>query len=358
MSRTIHIIEPTLTNQAGHCFSFVNSFCRSSGGASIQLWVSRNAELAFVDNGVRVQKYFCNKLRRLQGYFLYKKLLNGSDKIFISTASVTDLMLMKWSSAKVAPPGQVYFYFHWLNATPKKLRFLAKLAKIQPNFVLLGPTSSVINVFRKAGFENVLVVPYPISGLVENVGAGYDQFTGLLYAGAARQDKGISHVVDLLEHIEKLNLDIPVKLQNSPDYRGKYDEATMSDIDRLQNKPYSNLQLFTETLNAEEYSKLFTGAICIQLYDQASFADRISGVTLDALSAGSPIVTTEGTWIARMVQRFDAGKVIENTDPESTLAAIREIITDFPRYSENAYKGGVELKQENSADILFRSVAD
>ena len=358
MPRTIHIIEPTLINQAGHCFSFVNSFCRSSGGASISLWVNRHAALAFVDKGVRVQKHFSSKLRRFQGYFLYKKLLKGSDKIFISTASITDLMLMNWASDKIVPPGQVYFYCHWLNATPKKLRFLAKLAKTQPNFVLLGPTSSVVDVFRKAGFENAQVVPYPISGLVENTGAGYDQFTGLLYAGAARQDKGISHVVDLVEHMEKLNLDIPVKLQNSPDYRGKYDEATMSDIDRLQNKPYPSLQLFTETLNAEEYSNLFTGSICIQLYDQANFADRISGVTLDALSAGSPIVTTEGTWIARMVQRFDAGKVVENTHPENTLAAIREIIADFPRYSENAYNGGVALKQENSADILFRTVAD
>ena len=43
------------------------------------------------------------------------------------------------------------------------------------------------------------------------------------------------------------------------------------------------------------YAKQFDGAICIQIYDRSDFADRISGVTLDAFMAGSPIMTTAGT---------------------------------------------------------------
>jgi hypothetical protein len=153
-------------------------------------------------------------------------------------------------------------------------------------------------------------------------------------------------------------LQIPFRLQNSPDHRGKYDEVTKAEIQRLEKIPYPYLRLFPETLKPDEYAELFAGAICIQLYNADLFADRISGVTLDALSAGSPIVTTAGTWTARMVQRFDAGKIIDGTGPEMTLSAIQEIIADYPRYSKNAYAAGQVLQRENSAEILFDTLTE
>jgi UDP:flavonoid glycosyltransferase YjiC (YdhE family) len=88
------------------------------------------------------------------------------------------------------------------------------------------------------------------------------------------------------------------------------------------------------------------------------FSDRISGVTLDALSAGSPIVATAGTWTARMVQRFDAGKIIDSTSPEKTLSAIQAIIADYPHYCKNAYAAGQILQQENSAEFLFNTLTE
>lgn len=356
MPAPIHIVEPTLTDQTGHCYSFIASFCGASGGARLCLWVNRKAEIAFTEQNVQIKRHFHRKLRRFQGYGLFKKLLQAPGKILVSTAGLTDLVLMKWAARGVVPPGKAYFYFHWMNATAKKRAFLARLARQQPNLVIMGPTATVTDIFREAGFENAHIVPYPISGLVRNAQAGHDRFTGLLYAGAARQDKGITHVVDLVEHMGRLKLEIPVKLQNSPDHRGKYDAATKSDIERLEKTGYPALQLFPETLNADEYARLFAGAICIQLYNAEDFADRISGVTLDALSAGSPIITTAGTWIARMVQRFDAGLVVDDTAPEKILAAIQEIIADYPKYNEKAYKAGLTLQQENSAGILFKTV--
>lgn len=357
MPAPIHIVEPTLTDQTGHCYSFIASFCHSSAGIPLCLWANRNAEVEFAERNVQVQKHFHRKLRRFQSFGLYRRLLRTPGKILVSTAGFTDLALMKWAARGVVPRGKVYLYFHWINASAKKRAYLAKLARKQPNFVMLGPTSSVVDVFKEAGFANALIVPYPISGQVHTERAGHDDFTGLLYAGAARQDKGISQVVDLVEHMSSLKLQIPFKLQISSDHRGKYDAATQSDIKRLENISYPALKLFPETLSKDEYAKLYVGAICIQLYNPADFADRISGVTLDALSAGSPIVTTAGTWIARIVQRFGAGLVIDSAEPEQTLLAIQKIIADYSRYNENAYKAGLALQQENCADFLFETVA-
>jgi len=355
---TINVIEPTLMSETGHCFSFLTSLCNASSKAPLCLWINRNASVAFAGTNVRIERYFYSKIRRFQCYGLYKRLLKAGGKLFISTAGTTDLVLLDWASNGNIPKGKVYLYFHWLNISAKKLAHLKKIAQKLPNLMILGPTPSVINTFQEAGFKNTRLVPYPISVQPPQAKKVAGNFTGLLYAGAARQDKGISEVVRLVEHMNKLGLQIPFRLQNSPDYRGKYDAITKAQIQRLEKTPYPYLHLYPETLKPDEYAELFAGAICIQLYNADLFSDRISGVTLDALTAGCPIVTTPGTWIARMVQRFDAGKVVDRTEPEIIMTAIKEIIAEYSRYSNNAYAGGQNLQQENSAEILFNTLME
>jgi len=356
--KTIHVVEPTLASETGHCYSFLSGLCKVSKDVQLRLWINRNADVTFPGGNIQVEKYFHRRLRRFQCYGLYKKLLAENNKIFIPTAGTADLLLLNWASKEKISRGQVYLYFHWLNISKRKLSHLREIAQKQPNLIILGATPSVAETFQEAGFENVHMVPYPASGQIQNNKVVYDNFSGLLYAGAARQDKGIARVVDLLEHINELGLHIPFRLQNSPDHNGKYDAITKAAILRLEKIPYPYLRLFPEALKPEEYTALFAGTICIQLYNADLFFDRVSGVTLDALSAGSPIVTTSGTWIARNVQRFNAGKIVDSTAPEEILSAIQEIIAEYPLYSKNSHAAGQILQQENSAGFLFNILVE
>lgn len=351
---TIHVIEPTLESETGHCYSFTNSLCQASREVHLNLWANRAASVSFNNSNVQIKQHFYRKIRRLQCYFLYKKLLRSNGKLFISTASVSDLMLLNWAARGMVERSKAYLYFHWLNMSEKKFSYLKKLAKSQPNFILLAPTHTIVKVFEEAGFDNAHIIPYPVAAqnLVNVV--EHKEFSGLLYAGAARQDKGISHVVNLLEYMNSLGLKIPFKLQKSANHHGEYDAATNADMHRLEKINYSYLQCVSETLDAKQYAKQFAGMICVQLYDSIVFSDRISGVTLDALSAGSPIVATADSWIARMVQRFDAGVIVENTAPENVLAAIQKVMSDYKQYQKNSYAGGLSLQKENSAEFLFK----
>ncbi len=354
----INIVEPTLMSETGHCYSFLNSLCQASNNVRLYLWVNRYANITFDNINVTIEKHFYRKIRRIQSYFLYRKLLKAEEKLFVSTATISDLVLLNWAAGGCIPKHKTYLYFHWLNINEKKLKLLTRLAKQQPNIVILGPTYTVIQSFQNAGFANVQLVPYPISTSNLTIKPEQNSFKGLLYAGAARQDKGISHVVDLIELMSSMALKIPFKLQNSPDHHGKYDTETKADLKRLQTINYSHLELFPDTLSAEEYASLFTGVICIQLYNPTLFADRISGVTLDALSAGSPIITIAGSWIALMVERFDAGITIDRADPEATLSAIHKIIENYAYYNKNAYAAGLALRQENSPEFLFNTLTN
>lgn len=355
---TIHIVEPTLISEAGHCYSFVNSLCQASYGVNLNLWVNHQAKLFFTGKNIYLRRHFYRRIRRLQNYFLYRKLLRSPDKIFISTATTSDLMLLGWAATKEIQDKKAYLYFHWLNMNEKKLSYLKRLAQVQPNIIILGPTPSVINVFTEAGFQNAHIVPYPLASRNQSGTAQHEEFSALLYAGAARQDKGISHIVDLLQHMKNSQSEISFRLQNSANHHGEYNEATKADMRRLGEINYPHLQCFPDTLNTEEYVKLFAGAICLQLYDSKIFADRISGVTLDALLAGSPIITTADSWIARKVQRFNAGAIVNEPTPEKVLSAVKEIMSDYAQYQKNAYVGGLALQQENSADVLFKAITD
>lgn len=352
MSQIINIVEPTLTSQAGHCFSFVSSLCQANKKIHFLLWVNHFSSLTFPTNNVEVKKYFFRKIRKIQCFFLYKKLLGAQDKILISTAGRIDLAIFDWVSKGVIPPNKVYFYFHWINESHKKIAQLRQLAIKQPHLVLLGPTLSVVKVFQDAGFKRAYVVPYPISAVTLKNHTQVQPFSRVWFAGAARKDKGFGKVVDLIEYASSLGLNIPFTLQTSSDHYGKYDAETKADITRLKSIPYSHLEIRADTLSKDAYTNLFSGAICIQPYQSSDFADRISGVTLDALSAGSPIVTSAGTWIARQVERFDAGVIVDTTSPGHMLTAIKKVIAEYESYSKKAMIAGQTLQDEHSANHL------
>lgn len=254
------------------------------------------------------------------------------------------------------PPGKVYLYVHWFRPDAKKRNFLARMARRQPDVVVMGPTESVVDVFREAGFGQALTVPYPITpvdpeGRPEEVG-----FRHLLFAGAARIDKGFPDIVNLVAHLYAQKKALPVSIQVSPDHYDRYTTRVRAEIDRLGKIGYPHLRLRPETLDGREYTEQFRGAICLQPYDRADFADRMSGITLDALSNGCPVVTLKGTWMGRVVERFDAGKVVDDATPRRFLEGVEEILGNYGRYRRNALHAGAALQQELSASRLFEIV--
>jgi len=356
VTMALHIIEPTLEGPAGHCFSFVQSLCQAAGDHPITVWCGRGAQVDF-RAGVRVKRLFMRRLRRLQALWLYRSLLRQQGRLFVATAGRTDLLLLNLAANGRIPPGKVFLYVHWFKTSPAKRRQLEKLAARQPAITILAPTESVCAAFRAAGFADTRHVPYPITSLphppMPETGQG---FRCLLFAGAARHDKGFSHVVGLVELLAATGSSIPVCMQTSPQHYAKTDDATSASLVRLEHLVYPHLHRYADTLHQEEYGALFRGAICLQLYSRQDFADRISGVTLDALSMGSPVITLSGTWMARVVAEFDAGLVIDSPAPEAILAAATRIIEEYGEFRRRAFAAGRELQERNSAAFLYREL--
>jgi glycosyltransferase involved in cell wall biosynthesis len=323
---------------------------------TVTVWCGRKADIP-LPQGVCIRHYFFRKFRKLQVFWLYRRLLKQFGRILVSTASRTDMVLLNLASQGKISPLKVFLYIHWFKPSSHKRSQLRKMAVRQPELVILTPTVSLREEFLNAGFSQVRHIPYPITRVtVGQKVAGGPGFRSLLYAGAARSDKGFSKVVDLVALMARRGEQIPITLQASADHYGKLDETVRSDLARLNQIAYPHITLQAATLQQTQYQALFEGAICLQLYSRQDFADRVSGVTLDALSAGSPVITLSRTWIAGVIAEFDAGMVVDSPTPEAVLQAVKSVKDGYEFYRNNALKAGCELQTRNSAEHLFQEL--
>ncbi|MBF8258775.1 MAG: hypothetical protein HW377_1149, partial [Actinobacteria bacterium] len=228
-----------------------------------------------------------------------------------------------------------------------------KAARKQPDLTLMGPTETVVGVFREFGFRDVRVVPYPGSPASTESQDAEGVFRHVLYAWAARRDKGFPAVVGFVRLLADAGKGIPVAVQASPEHYGKFDEGIPAELDRLSRLSAAWLKILPETLGATEYRAMFDGAIVLQPYSEDDFSDRISGVTLDAFSAGAPVVATAGTWMARAALRFGAGVALEDLSPASILSAVEAVRAEYPRFRRNALAAGSALQKEHDARQLL-----
>ncbi len=353
----IHVVEQLLKDQRGHCYSFNLSLCRAAGGAPIRLWVARGASLPGLPPGVEVVRHFFRGLGRIQAPFLYRRLLASGQRVLVSTAERTDLIALDLASGgRPIPPDRFFLYFHWFTDRPGKRKALERLARRQPGLTILGPTETVVGIYRGFGFPRTAVVPYPISA-APAAPEGPVPFRRVLFAGSPRSDKGFGAFAGLVEEMARTGAGLPVAFQADLADTGRYRTDVRGDLERIRALGYPSLEVLPDPLPADQYAGTFRGGICVQPYQAMKFVDRVSGVTLDALLAGCPVVAVEGTWSARVVERFGAGRVVADTSPGALLAAVHAIEAGYAAHAEGARRGGRAMLEENDARALYDVVA-
>ena len=334
MPSPLHILEPTLTGDAGHCHSLIRALAGAAAPrADLTVWAGAQAA-AFWQGPGRLAPMFHRRWRRLQAFFLVRRLLRQPGRILVATAGTADLVIADWAARGVIPPHKLFLFVHWLNAKPSKARRLAAIAQRQPNVEILAPSPSVADFFRRCGFK-ATVVPYPLAAQAALAAVATPVFKHLLVAGAARLDKGFAQVVDLVAEMQRRGLDWPITVQTSIEQRHQHDQALGQQLARLRATGYPPLRTPHQAMDPAAYQALFDGAIVVQPYRAQDFQDRISGVTLDALGAGCPVVVTAGTWA------------------DGLLRAITPIRRDFARYAVNAQQAAASVRAEHSAQGLI-----
>ena len=352
--QTIHIIEPTLTDQTGHCHPYCDNLIGVDPSLDLHIWVNHQAKALFTNKDVTCHAIFRRKLRKIQQYFLYKKLLKTPTTIFVPTAGRIDMQMLDKLSNKKTPSANVVLHFHQFKRSPKKLAQLKQIASRNPNWTILATTQRLLNVFIDAGFTKCHAVDCALYTPPE--APEYPDFKYVLIAGAMRADKGIAASIEAIAMCQEYQLNIPFCVQCSPPSSGNYDAVAQKAIKKLHKINYVHLKKTNKTLDQKEYLKQFAGSICLQPYDIDSYHDKFSGVTLDAICCGAPIISTTGTWIADTINKYKVGVLITNTEPKTIIKAIQMIMQDYNKYKANCIIASQELKKlhapENTLNFL------
>lgn len=340
---TLNLIEPTLYDQTGHSFSYVQSLIKANTDFRIRVWLDRRGQKLLDGLSCTARPFFFRPLRQLQKVFLYRKLLAQPCAIFIGTSELWDLRILAYLSGKTRVKATVFLHFHQFRRTPKKLSILRRVATKTFNFHILAPTDKLLKVFKQHGFINYAVIPCPtyLPNLLKDQTPA--QFKKVLYAGAARKDKGFPRVVQLIQYLRARHNNMVFEIQISPPSSQRYDNATQIALSQLQALPSMNLILHRETLGQERYLRLFRNSICLLLYDHKEYKDKFSGVTLDAFYAGCPIITAKNTWMGDVAERYGAGIALASYEIVNIQRAIETIISNYATYHANAKQAAQQL---------------
>jgi len=356
----LHIVEPTLVSEAGHCHMLLHSLRAAAPALRFELWAGREwssrAGAAVPWSDTTVHRHFSRRWRRLQALWLYRRLLRGGEPFLVPTAGRFDLEAIRRVAPGPVPPNRVFLYFHKLSLSPSKEAALRRVAQSQPELVTLGTTEIIESRLQSLGFRNTgVMLPLPPR---PGPAARPQPFRRIVVAGAARADKGFAHVVDLIERLAAGAAGSPgwpIAVQLSGDHYARHDPVTRAALQRLAAVQYPPLQRLPQTLPSDDFLTLFDGALCLQPYEPSEYADKVSAVTLDALNAAAPIVTVEGTWMAAIARRHGCGVVAPTTSADDLLAAIRTALERYPELAEAAARAAARFaSQENWAPLLRR----
>lgn len=160
--------------------------------------------------------------------------------------------------------------------------------------------------------------------------------------GPARFEKGIDifqkAIIFLLNTKKELNLQFIIQLNPTQDI------FNLELNSELHNQ--KKVLVVTDYLSSEEYDKYFFQTDCMVLpYRRKYYYARISGIAVEAATAGIPIIYTQDTWIEDAVSQYGSGIGFENENYLDLAEKISIMTSKIAEYKTEAIKRA-ELAQE------------
>lgn len=171
--------------------------------------------------------------------------------------------------------------------------------------------------------------------------------------GPARFEKGIDILQDAIKLYLQKPATRPVKFViqwNAPilDETGQLYEPDPALVS------HPAVELLTRSMSSEEYEQAVAGADVMLLpYRRASYFARISGVAVEAVTAGMPVIYTNDTWCEDLVTSVGEGLGARDGDVADLARVITETVENFDAMQARA-AGRVALARNAHSAAAFQ----
>ena len=229
--------------------------------------------------------------------------------------------------------------------------WLEEVGHLGDKLTVTLPTAELRDALAASTGRTFPVAPHPSTGVSdaayreirlrgETRRSGYG--LQVLFPSSPRLDKGYLLSVGCVSLLGG-NPGISTVIRHSPTF------STQHGLDKpLENLP-PNARVIEGELTDEEFLALFAESDVVVLpYTSDAFAMRTSGLLIDAMYHRLPAVVVEGTWLANLVRRYDAGVVVDRANAESLAAAVRKIGNHLEHYQQRMEIAAADYFARNS----------
>ncbi|WP_111640766.1 glycosyltransferase [Marinimicrobium alkaliphilum] len=221
-----------------------------------------------------------------------------------------------------------------------------KAEKLKGRVVVSAPTAGVQRLVESACGALVPVAPHPCTALSDSEfsslssiileidnqrelikrGGGNKE---VIFPGASTIHKGYEIGLEAATQLSSLGYSCWVR--DEPGY--EIDEG---------------IGLIPKELSSEEFKNFLASAGVIVLpYQPEGFGYRTSGLVIDALYLGIPVIAIDGTWLSEVVSHYKSGLCVDS-DPASVVDAVSKIIGSTEFSQKDLVKRALAYHANNS----------
>lgn len=186
------------------------------------------------------------------------------------------------------------------------------------------------------------------------VSSSEDKAAGpLLYISSGREVQGVNDVLDLAEKFASGNSGHKLKV-----FTGYMKAGVKQSFEAAEGEA---VDCITEDDPLYSYSGLIAEASAVILpYDPDHFKDKLSGILLDVLATGTPVLVTRGTYLHSFIQQFE--QVPGVTIPDYTPAGLKKAVEVFYENPDSYIAAAESVKAEiqdryHAAQVIKNTVA-
>jgi glycosyltransferase involved in cell wall biosynthesis len=221
----------------------------------------------------------------------------------------------------------------------------------QGNFTLTVPTIGLQEEFFAQYGIKLSVAPHPSTAVSDDqfeqiqshevqskIGDSNGKIFNVLIPGAATQSKGYEVG---LEVARLLSVEKGIVCWMRDENKGELP---------------SGVKIIPDNLPSVAFNELLQTSDAIVLpYMPDGFRRRTSGIIIDAMYLGAPVVVCEDTWLGDIVNLYGTGVVAPPT-PDGLYAAVLRIKSEHDRYRSDTRKAAQSYFQKNTWERLGRSL--
>ena len=235
------------------------------------------------------------------------------------------------------------------DARPLLFRFISRQMPphILPRLRLVAFASTTAEHYRQVLGRRVDTLPMLFEATTARRSRVGKRPIVLAFLGHQQRDKGYHLAPELVQRLLTERPDVRFLIHNAdPDAAATHNPTGLAETQRALRSiaaADNRVELCEEPAGKELWSALIERSdIALCPYSPQFYRAGFSGVAVEAIANGIPVVGPAGTGIETLIREFGgAGTVFERQESGAVIAATLELLDDFDRYAALAHRAAM-----------------